>query len=84
MRYAQCSTRYAVCGNNRLQLERIGVIPQVRMRLRFVMRQTESVHVAIENVSAHLESDRKFQGMTSLQTCFPSGNVVAFYVVIDD
>jgi len=22
--------------------------------------------------------------MTSLQTCFPSGNVVAFYVVIDD
>ena len=34
------------------------------------MWETESVHVAIQNVSAH-ESDRKFQGVNSLQTCFP-------------
>ena len=45
--------------------------------MRFVvpirMRQTESVHVAIQNVSA-LDSDREFQGVTSLQTCFPNFN----------
>ena len=50
------------------------------------MRQTESVHVAIQNVSAH-ESDKKSQ--TSLQTCFPnfqkwrkgtSGKVVVFRI----
>ena len=35
------------------------------------MRQTESGHVAIEHVSAH-ESDKKFQGLTLLQTCFPN------------
>ena len=39
------------------------------MRMRIRMRQTESVHVAIQNVSAH-ESDAKFQGVTSLQMCF--------------
>ena len=52
------------------------------------MRLTESVNVAIQNVSAH-ESDKKFQGVTSLQTCFPnfhkwrkgtSGKVVVFRV----
>ena len=32
---------------------------------------TESVHVAIQNAPAH-ESDKKFQGVTSLQTCFPN------------
>ena len=35
------------------------------------MRQTESVNVAIHNVFAH-ESDRTFQEVTSLQTCFPN------------
>ena len=35
------------------------------------MQQTESVHVAVQNVSAH-ESDKKIQGVTSLQTCFPN------------
>ena len=47
-----------------LQRECIGVISYVRTRFRFMvqirMRQTESVHVAIQNASAH-ESDRKFQ-----------------------
>ena len=51
------------------------MIPYVRMRLRFVVRirtkQTESVHVTIQNVSAH-ESDKKFQGVTSLHMCFPN------------
>ena len=54
------------------------------------MQQTESVRVA--TVSAH-ELDRKFQGVTSLQTCFPQplqmaaaicGRIVAFYIVIED
>ena len=62
------------------------------MRMRFVvrirMRQTESVHVAIQNVSAH-ESDKNVQGVTSLQMCFPnfkkwrkciSGKVVVFRI----
>ena len=42
-----------------------GMIPYVRMR--FVVRpwQSESIHVAIQNVSAY-ESDRKFQGVTLL------------------
>ena len=53
------------------------------------MQQTESINVAIQNVSAH-ESDKKFQGVTSLQTCvsnfhkFISGKVVAFYTVIEE
>ena len=62
-------TRHAVCGNKWLHCESIGVISYVRMRIWFVvrirMRQTESVHVAIQNVSAH-ESDKKFQQVTSL------------------
>ena len=70
MRYAVCGMRKAVCGNKWLQWERIGVSPYVRLRFVVRMRQTESVHVAIHNVSAH-ESDRKFQGVTSLQTGFP-------------
>ena len=50
--------------------ERIGVISYGQMRLRFMvrirMRQSESVQVAIQNVSAH-ESVEPFQGVTSLQ-----------------
>ena len=65
-------TRRTVWGNKWQQRESIGVII-LRMRMRFVVRirmwQTESVHVAIQNVSAH-ESDKKFQGVTSSQTCF--------------
>ena len=33
------------------------------------MRQTELVHVAIQNISTY-ELDKKFQGVTSLQICF--------------
>ena len=68
-------TRRAVCGNKWLQCERTGGLSYVQMRVRFVkltrMPQTESAHVAIQNVSAH-ESDKKFQGVTSLQTYFPN------------
>ena len=55
------------------------------------MRKTESIHVAILNVSAH-ESDKKFQGVTSLQSCFhnfmkwpkgTSGKVVYVSVIED-
>ena len=35
------------------------------------MRQTESVRVAFQNVPAH-ESRKKFQGVTTLQMCFPN------------
>ena len=81
-------TGYAKCGNKWLQA---GVIPNVRMRLWFMvqirMRQTESVHTAIQNVSAH-KSDRKFPGVTSLQTFFQNftnggcinWKAVAFYI----
>ena len=37
--------------------------------VRIRMRQNKPVHVAIRNVSAH-ESDKKFRGVTSLQTYF--------------
>ena len=57
-------TQHAVCGNKWLQWERVGVVPYVRMR------QTESVHAAILNVSAR-GPDTKYQGVKSLQTCFP-------------
>ena len=63
------------CGNKWLQCERIRVISYVEMWfvVQIRMWQTESVHVVpvILNVSAH-ESDKKFQGVTSLQTCFPN------------
>ena len=86
MPYAVCRMPYAVCRmphaacRMRQQMatgnwERIGVIPYVRMRLRFVaripMRLPGSVDVAIQNASAH-ETGRKFQGVTSLQTCSPT------------
>ena len=72
MRYAVCGMRYAATngysGNQQKGFH------NVQMRLWFVVRirtrQTESVVVAIQNVSAHI-SDRKFQEVTSLQTCFP-------------
>ena len=64
----------------------------MQMRMRFVvrirLRQNESIHVATQNVSAH-ESDKKFQGVTSLQKCFLnfqkwrnviSGKVVLFRI----
>ena len=70
--YVQMRHADAACDN---ECERIGVISYVQMRIRFVeriqMRQTESVQGAIQNVSAH-ESDKKFQGVTALQTCFPN------------
>ena len=57
-------TQHAVCGNNWLHCERIGVISYVRLRLRFVARiwmwQTELIHVAIQNAPAH-ELNRTFQ-----------------------
>ena len=43
----------------------------MRFMVRIRMRQTEYVNGRIQNVSAH-ESDKKFQGVTSLQTCFPN------------
>ena len=54
-----------VVTNAWLQRERIGVISFVQMRMQFVhhklqIRQTESVHVAIQNAYAH-KSDKKFQ-----------------------
>jgi len=67
-------TRHAEYGNKWLQCECIGVIPyymQMRFAMRIRMQQTEFFHVATQSVSAH-ESDNKFQGVTSLQTCFPN------------
>ena len=66
-------TQHAIRGDKWLQWERVGVIPYVRMRFRFVvpirMRQTESVYVVIQNVSAH-ESDRKFQELRHYRFVF--------------
>ena len=79
-----CGMLSILYGNKWQRRERIAVVSYVRMRTR----QTESVHVAIQNVSTH-ESDKIFQGVTSLQTCFPNfqkwrtvlvGNIVAFYI----
>ena len=80
-------TQHVVRANKWVQWERVGMIPYVWMRFRFVvrirMRQTESVYVVIQNVSAH-ESDREFSGVALLQVCFPNyqkwGKVLAFYI----